>query len=67
MDVTGVISELRSERDDVEQEILFLERADQHSTRTAEAATQSATEIRRGQRPTKPDDCSLRRPVAAPS
>jgi hypothetical protein len=55
MDVTGILSELRSEREDIERAILSLERFDRHGTGTTEAAAQSVTEIRRVR---EPDDTS---------
>ena len=47
MDVTRIISELRSEQEKIEQEIRFLERADRHGAGTTEAAAHSVTEIRK--------------------
>ena len=41
MDVTGILSELRFEREDIERAILSLERFDWHSTGTTEAAAQA--------------------------
>jgi DNA repair exonuclease SbcCD ATPase subunit len=43
--VTRIISELRSEREDIEQDILTLERYDRLRTRAVEAAAQPVTEI----------------------
>jgi hypothetical protein len=51
MDVTGIISEPRSEQEEIEQEILFLERADRSGTGTTEAAAHSVTEIRKVREP----------------
>jgi hypothetical protein len=36
MDVTGIISELRSERTDIDREILFLERVNRPNNETAD-------------------------------
>ena len=47
MDVTQIISELRSEREDIERKILSLERIDRLSTGTTEGAVRSVAEIRR--------------------
>ena len=47
MDVTRMISELRSEREHIEQTILSLERFDRLSTEAAEAAAQPVTYINR--------------------
>jgi len=46
MDVTKILAELRSERDDIEQAILALERFDPHSAGAAKGAGQSVSEIR---------------------
>jgi DNA-binding response OmpR family regulator len=46
VDVTGVIAELRSEREEIERAILGLERSDRPSAKTTDAAAQSATGIR---------------------
>jgi DNA-binding response OmpR family regulator len=46
MDVTRVLSDLRSEREDIEHAILSLERLDRPSAQTTDAAAQSATGIR---------------------
>jgi hypothetical protein len=51
MDVTTILSELRSEREDIEQAILSLERHIRSSARTTKAAAQSVTEIRRVREP----------------
>ena len=55
MDVTKILLELRSEREQIEWAILSLERFDQPSTGTTEAAAQSVTEIRKVR---EPDDGS---------
>ena len=48
MDLERIISELRSERDDIELAILYLERRfDQPRNATSEPATLAGTEIRR--------------------
>ena len=46
MDVTRIISELRSEQEDIDRAILALERFDRVSIGTTERAVQSTTEIR---------------------
>jgi hypothetical protein len=51
MDVTRIIAELRSEREDIERAILSLERLDRLSTATREGAVQSMTEISRDKEP----------------
>ena len=51
MDVTRIISELRSEQEEIEQEILSLERGDGPGSGTTEAAARSVTEIRTGGEP----------------
>ena len=50
-----ILSELRLEREDIEQAILFLERSYRPSSGTTKAAAQSVAEIRR---PKEPDDGS---------
>ena len=47
MDVTGTISELRAERENIEQAILSLERFDRLSAGTTKESTQSVIQIRR--------------------
>jgi hypothetical protein len=51
MEVTRIISELRSEQEEIEQEIRFLEQSDRPGTRKREAAAHSVTEIRKGREP----------------
>jgi hypothetical protein len=51
MDVTKIIAELRSEWEDIEREILALERLDRLSAGTMEATAQSVIEIRRVKEP----------------
>jgi DNA-binding response OmpR family regulator len=46
MHLTGVLADLRSEREDIEHAILSLERLDRPSAQTTDAAAQSATGIR---------------------
>ena len=45
MDVTRVLSDLRSEREDIEHAILSLERLDRPSAQPTDAAAQSAAGI----------------------
>jgi hypothetical protein len=47
MDVSSILSKLRSEREDIEQAILFLERSDQLNTRAQQETEHSVIEIRR--------------------
>jgi hypothetical protein len=47
MDVTRIISELRSELEHIDDSIRFMERSDRRSTRTATTAPRPVTEIRR--------------------
>jgi hypothetical protein len=47
MDVTRMISKLRSERDDIDQAILRLERRDQTGSGRIQAAERPVTEIRK--------------------
>jgi len=46
VDVTGVIAELRSEREEIERAILGLERSDRPSAKTTDAVAESSTGIR---------------------
>lgn len=55
MDVIRILSDLRSEREKIEEGILCLERSDRPSTGTTERAPRSVTEIRRIR---EPDDDS---------
>lgn len=50
MDVTKFLSKLRSEREDIEQAIRFLERQDQLKTRAPKATAPSLIELRRTKR-----------------
>jgi len=51
MDVTRVLSELRMEREEIEQAILSLERSDRRGAGATGAAAHSVTEIRRVREP----------------
>ena len=63
MDVTRVLSELRSEREEIEQAILDLEQTDPLSDRTAEAAARLVTAIGRTEKRTEKPGIDSRRAV----